>query len=480
MERRLEKEILRLEEMSSCLEPSADDREELFEEAWKYTQWFLHDLDSTHMFKDDLTKLDLLDKVPITELGRSPKDTVHLMHAAINTPGLNPAAPGHLGYIPGGGLFASAIGDYLAALGNKYAGLFFSAPGAVKAENQLIRWSAEILGYPKSTYGNITSGGSIANLIAVTTARDSKNITPDRIKNSVIYYSSQTHHCVKKAVKIAGLGTCHMRQIDLDKNFRMDPIALKNQINNDLKNGLIPFFIAASCGSTDTGAVDPFNEIADIAQEHNIWFHVDAAYGGYFVLVESLKHLFKGIEKSDSVVLDPHKSLFLPYGSGVVLIREGQKLYDTFECSAAYLQDVVGSEDEPSPADLSPELTKHFRGLRMWLPLQLYGTAPFRDSLHEKYLLTQYFYEEVQKLEFEVGPQPELSVGIYRYVPVNEDANTFNAKLVKAIKADGRIFVSSTTIDGIYWIRIAIVNFRTHKRHIDKYLHFLRDLTDKQ
>ena len=475
----LEEEILRLEEQSSCLEPTAESREELFEEAWKYTQWFLHDLEETRMFSEDLTKLHLLEKVPISETGRPASDTVHLMHAAINTPGLNPAAPGHLGYIPGGGLFASAIGDYLAALANKYAGLFFSAPGAVKCENQLIRWSAEVVGYSKSsTYGNITSGGSIANLIAVTTAREVKEISPEKIRTSVVYYSSQTHHCVQKAFHIAGLGACRMRQIPLDKKFRMDAMALRNQITEDKSKGLNPFFIAASCGSTDTGAVDPFEVIADIAEENDVWFHVDGAYGGYFALVDELKSLFKGIERSDSIVLDPHKSLFLPYGSGIVLVREGKQLLDTFVYSAAYLQDVEGDINEPSPADLSPELTKHFRGLRMWLPLQLYGVAPFRDCLYEKYLLTQYFHEEVQKIGFEVGPQPQLSVGIYRYIPKTGDANEFNNKLVRAIKSDGRTFVSSTTIDEIFWIRIAIVNFRTHKRHIDNYLQLLKELTE--
>ncbi|MEE9372374.1 MAG: pyridoxal-dependent decarboxylase [Saprospiraceae bacterium] len=473
----MEKEISKLQELSSCLEPTIKEREKLFEEAWNYTQWFIHDLQDTNMFVEDIKNLDLLDKFPISENGRTPSDTIHLMHAAINTPGLNPAAPGHLGYIPGGGLFASAIGDYLAALGNKYAGLFFSAPGAVKVENQLIRWTADLMGYPESTLGNITSGGSIANLIAVTTAREAKKITPDKIKKSVIYYSQQTHHCVQKAVRIAGLGQCEKRKIKLDDLYRMNARELSDQMKKDKEDGLIPFFVAASCGSTDTGAVDPFNAIADVAAQYDAWFHVDGAYGGYFALVDELKPLFKGIERSDSCVLDPHKSLFLPYGSGIILIKNGKSLLETFQSTANYLQDVISSGEEPSPTDLSPELTKHFRGLRMWLPIHLYGVSPFRNALHEKYLLTQYFYREVQKIGFEVGPKPQLSVGIYRYIPKNGNANEFNLKLVNTIKSDGRIFVSSTTINDIFWIRIAIVNFRTHKEHIDKYLNLLKDKT---
>jgi len=470
------KEIIDLERRSTALEPSEADRKDLLDRAWKYVNEFLNTLPSATLYNEDFNLLSLLDDYTIGDNGKSIKDIFNVIKEGVDAPGLNPASAGHLGYIPGGGIYASSIGDFIAAVVNKYAGLYFSAPGAVKVENQCLRWSAKVMGYPDTAKGNITTGGSIANLIALVTARESKGITPEKINKSVIYYSEQTHHCVNKAVKIIGLGDCQMRQIPLDDYYRMSVTAFKKQVLRDIENGYIPFYVAASCGSTDTGAVDLFADIADITSEYNIWFHVDGAYGGYFALVKELKPLFKGLERSDSVVLDPHKSLFLPYGSGVVLIREGNILFDVFESSANYLQDIISSEVEPSPADLSPELTKHFRGLRMWLPLQLYGVNPFRDCLREKYLLTQYFHEEVQKLGFEVGPVPQLSVGIYRYIPKTENANDFNAKLVKKIKLDGRIFVSSTTIDEVFWIRIAIVNFRTHKKHIDLYLSILKEL----
>ena len=468
--------ILELENASVVLEPLEEQREELLKQAWKYANSFLNSLDEKSVYNEDFSKIARLDQA---EIGAQPLDMqkiINLMKNAVDSPGLDPASPGHLGYIPGGGIFASSIGDFLAAVFNKYAGLYFSAPGVVKLENQLIRWTADLIGYPKEALGNITTGGSIANLITLCAARDAQGITPDQIEKSVIYFSEQTHHCVYKAVRIAGLTHCQMRKIDLDDHFRMDPEQFEKQVIDDKERGYHPFYVAASCGSTDTGAVDEFDKIADICQDHSIWFHIDAAYGGYFVLVDELKHLFKGAGRSDSIVMDPHKSLFLPYGTGIALVRNGQALYNTFHYMANYLQDVIQSEEDISPADLSPELTKHSRGLRMWLPLKLYGIPPFAASLEEKYQLTNYYYEEVQKLGFEVGPKPQLSVAIYRYVPQNGNANSFNERLVKKIKTDGRMFVSSTTIDGIFWIRIAILNFRTHKKHIDLYLSILKQL----
>lgn len=470
-------DILKLEKASEGLEPSSEAKKAMLDQAWTYADKFLVELESAPVFKADNGNSSLLNKYDISEEGRSMETAVEVFAKGVEPPGLNAASAGHLGYIPGGGVYASAVADFMAAVTNKYAGLYFSSPGVVKLENQLIRWSADLLGYPSTTRGNITSGGSIANLIALATARDAKNITPDRIAQSVIYFSQQTHHCVYKAVRIAGLVKCQMRRIPVDQRYRMDPRALKEQMEQDVADGYTPFYVASSCGSTDTGAVDEFEKIADICEAFNAWFHIDGAYGGYFALVDQLKPLFKGIDRSDSVVLDPHKSLFLPYGTGIVLIKDGKALFDTFHYMANYLQDVVLNDDEPSPADLSPELTKHFRGLRMWLPLQLHGVSAFRASLEEKYLLTQYFYEEVQKIGFEVGPTPQLSVSIYRFIPSVGDANAYNEKLVKDINADGRLFVSSTTIEGVFWIRIAILSFRTHIHHIDTYLSILKDLT---
>jgi glutamate/tyrosine decarboxylase-like PLP-dependent enzyme len=195
---------------------------------------------------------------------------------------------------------------------------------------------------------------------------------------------------------------------------------------------------------------------------------VDAAYGGFFLLTDHGKKMMEGIEQSDSATIDPHKGLFLPYGSGALLVKEGEKLYKSQHMSANYLQDTYKATDEASPADLSPELSKHFRGLRMWLPLQLFGVESFRAALDEKLLLTRYFHNKIQQIEgIEVGPDPQLSIAFFRYVPKTGDPNTFNKKLVNTIHRDGRIFLSSTHLDGTIYLRLAVLHFRTHLDEID-------------
>ena len=261
------------------------------------------------------------------------------------------------------------------------------------------------------------------------------------------------------------------------KIIRIKPDALETLIAEDLKQNLIPFLVIASAGTTDVGAVDPLESIGKIAKKHNLWYHIDAAYGGFFLLTEHGKQILKGIELSDSVVMDPHKGLFLPYGLGMVLVKNKEALMTSQFYRANYMQDTVGADEEMSPADLSPELTKHFRGLRMWLPLKLLGLKPFRACLEEKLILTRYFYQEVKKLGFETGPYPDLSVTSYRYVPKKGDANAFNKKLMDEIVEDGRVFISSTTLEGKFMLRLAVLSFRTHLSTINILLDLLREKT---
>ena len=195
----------------------------------------------------------------------------------------------------------------------------------------------------------------------------------------------------------------------------------------------------------------------------------------FFILTDEGREKLAGIESSDSMVIDPHKGLFLPYGLGVVLVKDPAKLRDSHRYTANYMQDAVSETDEPSPADLSPELTKHFRGLRLWLPLKLHGIAPFRACLEEKLLLAKYFFAEVQKLGFECDLEPELSVVIYRYVPKTGDANIFNKKLLDAVVADGRVFISSTMLNGQFTLRFACLAFRTHLSTVDTLLSVLEN-----
>jgi aromatic-L-amino-acid/L-tryptophan decarboxylase len=258
----------------------------------------------------------------------------------------------------------------------------------------------------------------------------------------------------------------------------MRPDALEQAIATDRARGLTPWLVVATAGTTDVGAVDPLDTIGAIARREGCWYHVDAAYGGFFALTEAGQRLLGGIEQSDSVVLDPHKGLFLPYGSGIVLVRDVKALIAAHSYSGHYMQDATQNPGEISPADVSPELSRHFRGLRMWLPLVLLGTRPFSAALEEKLLLARYFHQEIAAAGFEVGPPPDLSIATYRWVPPGADlerANQLNRAIIEGTHRDGRVFLSSTTLDGRFTLRLAVLSFRTHRRTIDLALRVLRE-----
>lgn len=468
--------IEELERIARELEPELDVRRDTRQKVGEYSDDFIeriYDIPAYHITEDK--GIGLLDS-PISEDGIGIDEAIGLIRDHVDRPGLNPASHGHLGYIPGGGIYNASLGDYLADITNRYAGVFYASPGAVRMENMLIRWMGELIGWSGDFSGNLASGGSIANLIAIVTARDAQGLTSKDFHKGVIYTSTQQHHCLDKSFKIAGLADCVIRHIELDEKYRMKPEALAEAIEKDKADGLVPWLVIASAGTTDVGAIDPMNELGTIAHEHGLWFHVDAAYGGFFILCEKGPELLNGIELADSCVMDPHKGLFLPYGLGVVLVKNTEQLRLSHEFHANYMQDTMGSDDELSPATLSPELTKHYRGLRLWLPLKLHGVAPFRACLEEKLLLTKYFRNELLKdPKWEVGPEPDLSVTYFRYLPENCDANEFNEKLVKAIKADGRVFLSSTSLGDQFVIRLAVLAFRTHKHTIDLTLQIMNE-----
>jgi len=472
-----------LERASRPLEPGATRRRKLRDPVLAHAERFLRAIEHLPAYREtDDQAIGLLD-FPIGEDGAPIGKVLEVLDREVDRPGLNPASGGHLAYVPGGGIYHSALGDYLAAVINKYAGIFFTGPGPVRMENQLLRWMADLVGYPAEAGGNLASGGSIANLIAIVTARDAHGLKGADFARSVVYLTHQAHHCVDKALRVAGLGEAIRRYLPTDAGYRMLPAALADAIARDRAEGLNPWLVIASAGTTDVGAVDPLDAIATVAARERCWFHVDAAYGGFFLLTERGRTLLKGLERSDSVVMDPHKGLFLPYGLGVVLVRDRAPLMAAHHYQANYMQDAARHASEVSPADVSPELTKHFRALRLWLPLQLVGVAPFRAALEEKLLLAQYFHRRIADAGFEVGPPPELSVVTYRYVPARFRAdparhlqaiNEANRTIVDRVRRDGRVFLSSTMLEDRFTLRLVALAFRTHRRTIDRALQVLR------
>lgn len=470
--------INQLEQLSRVLEPDPATRTALTGPVIRHAQQFLEKIKDTPAFVSQADEGAGLYDSPIAETPISLEEALALLEQNVEYLGMNKLAPGDMSYIPSGGLYHAALGDYLTAVINRYTGVYYGAPGAVRMERMLLNWLAHEFGYPETAAGDLTSGGSIANLAAVVTARQAYRLKAKEFERAVVYLTGQTHHCVGKALRIAGLQECVQRRLPLDEHYRMQPAALDEAIRRDRAAGLIPWLVVASAGTTDTGAVDPLPVIAEIAHHHQLWLHVDGAYGGAFVLCRPGKQILRGIEQAGSLVVDPHKGLFMPFGTGAILVKEGAKLLEAHYYDASYLQDKdnLASRAEMSPADLSPELTRHFRGLRLWLPLKLLGVAPFRAALEEKLLLARYFHKKLAGLDgFEAGPPPDLSIVTFRYVPPRGDANEFNRQLVKAIQQDGRIFLSSTMLDGKFTIRLAVLSCHTHLAQIETALAVLQE-----
>ena len=392
---------------------------------------------------------------------------------SINTP-----HPAYLGYIPGGGLYPSAVADFLGAATNRFTGAWFAAPAAVRLETNVLEWFTEWMGYPQSTRGILTSGGSLANLSAVVTAR--RHLLGEDISRGVVYASDQSHHCVMKAALLSGIPEQNIRLLSVDRNFKAVPEYFEKAIKGDLKKGRKPFFLVGNAGTTNTGAVDPLPQLAEIAKKYGLWFHIDAAYGGFFNLCKEGKKVLKGLEKSDSIVLDPHKGLFVPYGSGSLLVKDGELLRSAHMLTAEYLMDHTTPENEMDASEYSPELSRPYRGLRVWLPLKLFGVKAFRENLAEKLHLTQWMYKRfLEEPGFECMNVPELSVITFRYRPKKGDVEEFSRKLLAYIVKSKKLFLSSTLLNGKFVIRVCVLSFRTHQAEVEQAFEIIKKAAKK-
>ena len=460
----LRAEIGRLREAAASLEPDAGGRRAVGGQALEHAlaYWDQAETASSNRPWSEVFSQRL--DPEFTEEGRNPASVLDYVRSCIDAPGFATTSPRFMAYIPGGGLPYAAFGDLLAATSNKYSGFASASPGAVRIENACVAWLASVIGYPHEAAGTLTSGGSIANLTGVVAAREAR----DPEGGGAVYVTRFAHYCIDKALHIAGRSRSPKRLIATDEKYRMSVDALEQALEEDRRSGVRPWIVIASAGTVDTGAIDPLPEIADLCRRYGAWLHVDGAYGGLFALCDEGRALLRGIEQADSVALDPHKTLFLPYGTGAALVRDGRLLQAAFSASGEYIRPLGESEVGPSPADLSPELTRHFRALRLWLPLQIAGIGAFRAAQSEKLALARYFHARLSGIDgFDPGPPPDLSVVAFRYLPKRGEVDEFNERLMRHIVEEGRVMMSGTRIDGSYRLRCAILCFRTHIEHVD-------------
>ncbi|MCS7481824.1 pyridoxal phosphate-dependent decarboxylase family protein [Umezawaea endophytica] len=379
------------------------------------------------------------------------------------------AGPGYLGYFPAGGLLSSVLAETLAQAVNRFTGVADTAPALVAMEHAVIRWFCRRFDLPDGAGGVITSGASLATLAALTTAREDRLGGPDPL--GTIYVTEHTHYCVAKAARIAGFTSAQVRVVPVDDDLRMDLAAAEALIADDRDRGLRPFFLVGTAGSTSTGTVDPLDALGALAAREDLWFHVDGAYGGSFQLTDRGRAILHGVHRADSITLDPHKSLFLPYGTGLLLVRDEARLRAAHAADGHYLQDLDREHDLPDYGDLGPELTREYRGLRLWLPLHLHGVAAFRAELDEKLDLAALVHRELSaEGNLEVPLVPDLTVTVFRS-PFG-DATT--ERLLERINGTRRIFLSSTRLDGKHTLRLCVLSHRTHRAHVEEALDIVR------
>jgi aromatic-L-amino-acid/L-tryptophan decarboxylase len=369
--------------------------------------------------------------------------------------------PGYLAYVPGGGIFPAALADLLSNTTNRFTGAWFASPALVQLEANVLEWFREWMLFPETAGGVFTTGGSTATFNAIVCARE--KLLGTNIRDGVLYTSSQAHHSVKKSARLAGIAADRVRMLPVDAAFRLRIDALSAAIAEDRAAGLVPFLVVSSAGTTNTGAVDPLASIADLCAHEGLWHHVDGAYGAFFHAVPELRPLLDGLSRADSLTLDPQKGLFLPYGTGALLVRDARDLRRVHGASADYMPDAAPPEIY-DPASHGPDLSRGFPGLRVWLTLKIFGAARIRAAIAEKRALALSAAERIARIPgITMIAPPQLSLFAFRA----HDDDDATKTLLASVNARGRVLLSGCTSEGVYLARVCVLSFRTRESSMD-------------
>jgi glutamate/tyrosine decarboxylase-like PLP-dependent enzyme len=393
--------------------------------------------------------------------------------------------PRMFGYVASPGTAITAIGNMIAAAMNINVTAWRSAPSGTDLERLTIDWLKEMLGYPAPAGGLLTSGGSMANFAALGAARSAKagaNVVRDGVaaagRRMCLYVSEESHFSMAKAAGMLGLGESNVRAVKTDERLHIDLADLERLVAADLAAGHLPFCVVANAGTTATGAFDPLAEVADFAHRHNLWMHVDAAYGGFAALAPSARHFFAGIEEADSVTLDPHKWLYLPVGCGCVLYKDTAAARAAFSHGADYTRPIGVEHDEAFAFwDYGPELTRPFRALDLWLLIKFAGAGRLGKAVEENIACAKYFEELVKASDdFEMLAPVELSVFCFHYVPkgFTGDLDVFNERLLVTLQRAGSTYLSNARVRGRFALRGCVLNYRTTKADMVRVLEDVR------
>jgi glutamate/tyrosine decarboxylase-like PLP-dependent enzyme len=405
--------------------------------------------------------------------------------------------PRFFGYVASGSTPIGAYSDLIASALNVNVTCWRSGPAATEVERMVIRWLGQLIGYDTDGKGLLTSGGSMANLIALLIASRRKtgaNTARAGLWNSgaplCVYASTEVHMSIPKAADILGFGRDYVRLVPCDHKLRMDVSQLRERIKSDVAQGLRPFCVVASAGTVGSGTVDLLLDIAAVAKEFDLWFHVDGAYGALAMLDPESMALFDGLELADSVSLDPHKWLYIPIDVGSLLFRDESAARQTFSVTDADYIKTHGLSDDAAFAfwDYGIELSRRFRALKVWLTLRYYGKRRLADAIADDIALAKYLAELVSEADdFELLAPVELSICCFRYLPesvkdrlrtdgqVEAELNELNEKIMSRVQRSGRAYISNATINGKFALRVCITNFRTTERDLEETLNVIRE-----
>jgi glutamate/tyrosine decarboxylase-like PLP-dependent enzyme len=380
--------------------------------------------------------------------------------------------PRFIGYVPSCPTFPGVMGDWLATGYNFFAGVWSVAAGPNELELVVLDWFRTWLGMSEGARGILTSGGSTASLTAIVAARHAAvGDRAELLPGLTVYTSEQAHSSVARAAWIAGIPRANVRAVPVDDRYRMRADALADAIAEDRRNGRTPVAVVGSAGTTNTGAVDPLEEIADLCAREGIWMHVDAAYAGFTALLPEGRAALKGIERADSVTLDPHKWLFVPFECGCLLVRDPKSLEHAFSVHPEYLTDVRAGHQEVNFADSGEQLTRYSRALKIWLSVRYFGLDAIRDAIARGVHLAEYAQRRLETHgAFEILSPARYGVLCFRLHDPSmpgDALDAFNERVNATVNATGHFLYSSTRLGGRYSMRICTHGFRTTEGDVD-------------
>jgi glutamate/tyrosine decarboxylase-like PLP-dependent enzyme len=428
------------------------------------------------------TELEALLREPPPEQATPFEQLTDLLFDEVLARGARVDHPRFMAFVPSAPVWPAVLGDLVATGCDVFQGTWLASAGASTVELVVLDWFRTWLEMPASAGGLLVSGGSVANLTAIATARHARFGGHDG--RAVIYLSRETHSSVPRAARTLGFAPDRLRYVDGDALDRIDPDALRGAIDADAAAGRVPFLVVANAGTTSTGAIDPLPALADVCAEHDLWLHADAAYGGFAALTTRGRELLRGIERADSVTLDPHKWLYQPFEAGCVLLREPGLLREAFHVLPAYMQDTAVA---PAPPELDPaapvnfaergvQLTRAARALKIWLSLKTFGVQPFRAAIDHCMALALLAEAHVRgSATLELLRPASLGIVCFRRAGGDDpDAvDAHNARLTGELAASGRALISSTRVDGRYALRLCVLNYRTTREDVLEVLRFL-------